>query len=244
MFKPQKSINELKHQEETSPSFFNIICWNLAKHSFPKVYKEHLQKLIQDENINVLFLQEVKKIRNRHLDIPEFSYVLSPNIQTKKHVYGILSAFKMSCTYEDTSLTKAQEFSYLTHKVSLITKHKLENGSTLLMLNLHAINFVKSKDFINELLDIKLKIQEHEGPVLVGGDFNTWNKKRVQALKDFAKELYLLEVEFSKDEKIKKFFTHVLDYVFYRGFTLHSSKVLDSGSLSDHNALMVKFKLV
>ena len=42
-------------------------------------------------------------------------------------------------------LTKKRELSYVTHKVSLITRHKISHDKVLLIVNLHAINFVKKR---------------------------------------------------------------------------------------------------
>jgi len=243
MFKPGKSIKSLKHQNINCSNSFSVLCWNVAKLTLNSSYREFLISLIEKENIDVLLLQEVKKHLKEELKICDFSYVLSPNIETKKHVFGVLSAFKISCEDELSLLTTKRELSYATHKVTLITKHRISHDKILLIVNLHAINFVKSSDFYNELERIKLSIKTHKGAMIVAGDFNTWSVKRVNYLKEFIKELSLKEVDFSDNTEIKKVFTNCLDYIFYRELELIDSKVIDSKKISDHNPIMASFKL-
>jgi len=237
------SIKYLKHQDENCSDIINVLCWNVAKLTLKKSYKEYLKSVVEEEKIDILLLQEVKKQLAEELNICDFSYVLSPNIQTRKHIFGVLSAFKISCEDELSLLTRKRELSYATYKTSLITKHKIFHDKVLLIVNLHAINFVRNSDFYDELEQIKLSIKSHKGAMIVAGDFNTWNIKRVNYLKEFSSELSLKEVSFNDSSKIKKVFKNSLDYIFYRDLELINSKVIDSKKISDHNPIIAKFRL-
>jgi len=244
MFRPNKNIKVLKHQDENCTDSFNIMCWNVAKLTLKKSYKEYLNSIIKDEKIDILLLQEVKKQLVKELYIYDFSYIFSPNIQTRRHMFGVLSAFKISCENELSLLTTNRELFYATHKVSLITKHKVSHDKVLLIVNLHAVNFVTSSSFKKELQDILLNVKTHKGAMIVAGDFNTWNLKRIKALQEFTDGLGLKEVVFDKTSKnLKNFLSHSLDYVFYRGLELTKSKVIDSKKISDHNPIIASFKL-
>ena len=175
------------------------------------------------------------------LNLYDYSYVMSPNIQTKKHVYGVLSAFRMSCLSERSLLTAKLEFGYATHKVALVTRHKMSNERELLIVNLHAINFVKNEDFQNELEEIKSAVKWHKGAMIVAGDFNSWNVKRMRVLSEFVSSLSLKEALFNDNSKRKKVFSNCLDYIFYRDLELVRSKVIDS-PMSDHNPIVATFK--
>ena len=242
MYKPGQCIKSLKHQEINCSEKFTILCWNVAKLTLQGSYHECLKAMKETYNIDILLLQEVKKKITKELELYDYSYVLSPNIETKKHLFGVLSAFKISCEEELSILTQKRELVYATHKVSLITRHKMAHDKELLIVNLHAINFVKSSDFNNELQSIKETIKSHKGPMIVAGDFNTWNIKRVGMLRGFANELSLKEVGFSDSSKLKKVFTNCLDYIFYRDLELTDSKVIES-RISDHNPIIAFFKL-
>jgi endonuclease/exonuclease/phosphatase (EEP) superfamily protein YafD len=244
MFKPSQLHKNLTHQTIPCAKSFTLLAWNVAKLSLNEEYKTYIQKLIREENIDLLLLQEVKKERQTELDLSEFSHVFSPNIQTKKYSYGVLSAFKISCCEEEFLLTKKQEVLYATHKVSLITKHQTCMDTFLLIVNLHAINFVHNKNFEEELQLIQSKIKKHEGPLIVAGDFNTWNRKRLKALDDFMQALALKKVRFPDEQHLKKVFSKTLDYILYRDLELSYSKVLNSEKISDHNPILASFNLV
>lgn len=242
MLKPTKIIKSLKHQDKNFGDSFTVLCWNVAKLTLKSEYLDYLNSIVKNHKVDILLLQEVKKQITKELEISDFSYVLSPNIETKKHVFGVLSAFKISCENEVSLLTKKRELTYATHKVTLITKHKISNDKEILIVNLHAVNFVKSSDFYNELESIKSMIKSHTGAMIVAGDFNTWSVKRVQYLREFTQSLSLKEVTFSDKVNLKKVFTNCLDYIFYRDLELSYSKVIDSKNLSDHNPIIAKFE--
>ncbi len=243
MFIPSSFVKSLKHQEENLKGEFSLLCWNVAKLTLSSSYKDFIESLIQNHDFDLLLLQEVKKSISHELDIHDYSYVLSPNIETKKHIFGVLSAFKSSCEAEFSLLSKKRELRYATHKVSLITHHRISDDEILLVVNLHAINFVNNSAFKNELDYLYASVHSHKGAMIVAGDFNTWNLKRVQLLNEFTNNLSLKKVEFGDDRHIKKIFTNSLDYIFYRGLNLKYSEVIDSKKISDHNPIIAKFAI-
>jgi len=64
MFKPINCIKSLKHQDENCFDVINVLCWNVAKLTLKKSYKEYLKSIIEEEHIDMLLLQEVKKTVN------------------------------------------------------------------------------------------------------------------------------------------------------------------------------------
>ncbi len=241
MLKPSKSIKILKHQSSTCRDNFNLICWNIEKLSLSEKFKKYLQELIVKEKLDFLLLQEVKKETQEDMDLEGFSYILSLNMQTKKYLYGVLSAFKISCINEKKLLTSSKELSLLTHKSSLFTLHNIKNNQELLVVNIHAINFVTSKSFRKELDYIQSQISPFKGALIVAGDFNAWSKKRVEILRDFVQSLNLAKVNLKDEKNIKKVFNKTLDFVFYRGLEVKSAKVINCDAFSDHNPIIVKF---
>lgn len=241
MFRPNTLVKSLKHQENHLGREFSILCWNVAKLTLKSHYKDFLNTLIESYKLDILLLQEVKKSISHELELHDYSYILSPNIETKNHIFGVLSAFKSSCMGELSLLTKKRELRCATHKTSLITHHKISSDATLLMVNLHAINFVHNSDFKNELREIYEAIKMHSGAMIVAGDFNTWNLRRVQYLGEFSDDLGLRKVVFESEKDIKKVFFNSLDYIFYRGLEVTFATVVDSKKISDHNPMIVRF---
>ena len=78
--------------------------------------------------------------------------------------------------------------------------------------------------------------------MILAGDFNSWNQKRMDKLQKITEELSLRAVTFETTGKVKSFMGKTLDFVFYRGIELLESEVIDDHKLSDHNPLFVHFK--
>jgi hypothetical protein len=57
----------------------------VAKLTHHDIFKDFFEKLVEEEKLNFFILQEVKNNIDSYSEIFEkFSFVLSPNIQTKK----------------------------------------------------------------------------------------------------------------------------------------------------------------
>ncbi|AEW44403.1 hypothetical protein SCc_233 [Serratia symbiotica str. 'Cinara cedri'] len=125
-------------------------------------------------------------------------------------------------------------------KSALITVYPLLNGQLLMVVNIHAVNFSLGIEvYSRQLWPIGAQIIDHHGPVIMAGDFNAWNRKRINALYEFAGGMALREVSFLDDHR-RKAFGRPLDYVFYRDLQMVKSSVLET-SASDHNPLLVEF---
>jgi endonuclease/exonuclease/phosphatase (EEP) superfamily protein YafD len=103
--------------------------------------------------------------------------------------------------------------------------------------------------------DLEAVMQEHDGPIVLVGDFNTWSQKRLDLVQAVVEKLSLTEViDFPAGRKTgdkKTSFLNwlfgidkelPLDRVYYRGFADHSAKVLTYDS-SDHRAIQVTLVL-
>ncbi|CAI2485836.1 Uncharacterized protein conserved in bacteria [Serratia ficaria] len=125
-------------------------------------------------------------------------------------------------------------------KSALITVYPLFNGQLLMVVNIHAVNFSLGVDvYSKQLGPIGEQIANHQGPVIMAGDFNAWSRKRINALYEFASDMALREVSFTDDHR-RKAFGRPLDFVFYRNLGVAEASVLVT-SASDHNPLLVEF---
>ena len=78
--------------------------------------------------------------------------------------------------------------------------------------------------------------------MIIAGDFNSWNNRRMEKLQKITKNLSLSEVTFKDTHKIKSFMGKNLDFIFYRELDIVKSTVTDKHKLSDHNPLFVQFR--
>ncbi len=93
------------------------------------------------------------------------------------------------------------------------------------------------KEYRSQLEAAAELIQAHEGPVIFGGDLNTWSDRRQATLDALTDELGLTAVSFSPDHRTSRF-GRPLDHLYVRGLTWQSSKTVQVVT-SDHNPLIV-----
>lgn len=130
-----------------------------------------------------------------------------------------------------------------TPKATLITEYALaDTASTLLVVNIHGINFSFGvQDMREQLLKAAAIIERHDGPVLFSGDFNTWHEGRAQVVNDVVNRLGLIALDYDTDHR-KKVFGWALDHIYVRGLEAVYATSVDLES-SDHNPMAVKLRL-
>lgn len=128
-----------------------------------------------------------------------------------------------------------------TDKSALVTEYRIDGSDrTLLVANIHAINFTIDTDaFREQLIAVADLLDEHEGPVILSGDLNTWRAERHAIVEEIADALGLVAVDFEGPRK--QFRQFPLDHVFFRDLELVSASTTPVES-SDHNPLHVTFR--
>ena len=244
MFKPVQSLQILEHQHQHLDDTFGILCWNVHKENLTSTFETLIHQLLQHYPSNLLLFQEMKISTRRSFKIRGYSFAFSANIQTRRHFYGVMSLGRTSFEKITPLLTHSREAAGIaTHKSLLITTHKLPNAQSLLVINLHAINFVPLKTFLAELLHLREHIASYKGAMILAGDFNNWSKKRRKHLESFSTSLSLTQVVMRDAHNIKSVFSQPLDHIFFRGLTLLDAIAIDTGKFSDHNPIYAKFSL-
>lgn len=114
-------------------------------------------------------------------------------------------------------------------------------GCELLVLNSHGINFRLRRPFRDQLHQLAEQIVAHRGPVILVGDFNTWEKGRVRMLDAVAAEAGLARVHFPPGVKAVR--KHELDRVYVRGGAVGGQRVIRDRAASDHSMLAFRFTL-
>ncbi len=128
-------------------------------------------------------------------------------------------------------------------KSALYSQYRLSDGSTLAVVNIHAINFtVGTDEYRSQISALEILLKQHSGPILFAGDFNSWNEYRVDAMKQALQDAHLQEVAFEPDHRTQFITGQRLDHVFYRGLVLKNAEAPQSDA-SDHNPLLVSFTL-
>ncbi|MGC9351699.1 MAG: endonuclease/exonuclease/phosphatase family protein [Sulfurovum sp.] len=225
------------------PNTFGILCWNVYKQNKKHFhFKHYLHTLHQKKSIDICIMQEAAFSDQEKFALEHCTYDAAANIEVNDGFYGVLTASLVASKRADAYLSEGRESLFGPHKSLLVSHYPLSRGGELLILNVHAINFRENRHYDRELEHFLLRVKDHKGPMIIAGDFNTWNKRRMQRLYHLCRGLGLERVPFSQEDKIKSFMGHHLDFIFFRGLELLEYEVIEEETISDHNPLMARFR--
>jgi endonuclease/exonuclease/phosphatase (EEP) superfamily protein YafD len=104
---------------------------------------------------------------------------------------------------------------------------------SLLVVNSHIINFVSFEKYKAHLAQVFQSLKHHNGPILLAGDFNTWNAKRLKCFSDLAMSFSLTEVKMNRQPRLNHLLQH-LDHIYCRGLDVIDAQVHEDINSSDH----------
>lgn len=156
---------------------------------------------------------------------------------TVSSVRSIKTLFVLSRYFEPVTRTP---------KMAMCTYYPIENAEctstqSLLVLNSHGINFRLRRPFLDQMLQFEERLRHHQGPIILVGDFNTWERGRVRILEAVTHGIGLSRVAFPPG--IKKVSGHELDRVYVRGGEAIDQQVFVDRRASDHGLLSFKFRI-
>lgn len=131
-----------------------------------------------------------------------------------------------------------------TPKSSTFVKYPIaDKNIDLLVISVHGINFETTGAFKRQMMQIEKEIDKHFGPVLLAGDFNTWNASRTTFLNSMAAKLGLIEANYKNGDARMSFRGHFLDHVFTRGAFVNSAEVVVDSVGSDHKPFLLELTI-
>jgi endonuclease/exonuclease/phosphatase (EEP) superfamily protein YafD len=243
IIKPSIHHHSYSHDicDDTVPNEFSILCWNVHKNNDTFAFKNYIENFSEKKPVDFFVFQEADFKHDIELNLPGLTFNAAANLEKGSAFYGVLTATKCKTIHSKPFLSHGKELIFGPRKSLLLTKHTFENGTTLLILNLHAINFRENKHYFKEIDRIIKIIDDYTGPMIIAGDFNSWNKKRMDFLHAKMEHLNFTAVPFSKSDKVKSFMRNHLDFIFYRGIKLTEYSIERTHKLSDHHPLFAKF---
>ncbi|MBW1788962.1 MAG: endonuclease/exonuclease/phosphatase family protein [Deltaproteobacteria bacterium] len=249
-------IAEFPSRDQTLPAGITVVNWNAQKGKHPQFVKD-LTLLLEQEKPDIVFLQEAEPdlFKPEQLGgyFAEGWHYPWPGGET----VGVLTLSRVTPVRIQPVPSKYREFGVTAPKVSLVTEYPLPNGRRLLAVNVHLLNFERwsVKKIAHQLEDLKSIMAAHSGPILMVGDFNTWNQKRLSLVKEITRNIHLKEVtDFPKGRRTgdlkSDFWSEFLgvdrdlplDRVFFSGFKPIAARILNFYS-SDHAPILVRLEL-
>jgi len=226
----------------------NVVCWNM--------YKARNRGWLEDiaavaDNSDLVLLQEAVL----HDNVPHafhlssgLEWYMSENLGDlrRKITTGPKTGSRAPAISAHAVRTVDKEI-IGTPKSMLVTRYPFAPAGapsdalvTLLVVNVHAINVVSTRKFARHVEQMVAAVKDHEGPVLVGGDFNTWNKPRRMLLWTAMMTLGLKHAPIDIPPRLGHL-NQILDHVFYRGLNLLGAHPMLQVRSSDHIPLRLEF---
>ncbi|MBS1970939.1 MAG: endonuclease/exonuclease/phosphatase family protein [Bdellovibrionales bacterium] len=231
------------------PKVFRVLDWNVHKGAnkalttdFATIGQGVHFSLFQEAVENDLWTANLTQAQ----PILRWSLVRSFFSQKESdyHGYTGVALGSMVASLQETPLisTVTEPFSN-TPKTALVAEYAIEGSAeTLLVINVHMINFVGDGPFITQLGQIIDTAKNHKGPLLMAGDFNTWSDSRIFRLAQAAKALGTERIPM--DNYYSSPIIYPYDHIFIRGLKVRSAQTLKNIQTSDHLPLVVELEIV
>lgn len=238
--RPQSQIVTQKQRPELNAAGFSLMNWNLQKESI-EGWQEDFMRLSKEKDLLIIQEACLASDLRRLLTAGQYHWNLVTAFLYNGEKSGVLTVSKIEpdlvCPLRST------EPLFKVPKTILITRYPLSNTHrSLLVANIHLINFtigtLEYQDQLNKMVQI---LAEHNGPLILSGDFNTWSRRRMAIVDSIADRLQLKPVRF-KENDIREVFGLTVDHIYYRGLEPIRADVVKVNS-SDHNPMLVRFKL-
>lgn len=239
-----KVLLKIGEGESTSPapnSEFDIFVWNVFKGQKAQLFEKDFRLLGGGKDFILLqeaiVDQRMPKIWKE--DFSSYEWHLAQSFHYKKDLSstGVAIGSKLRPESVDFIRAKTRELFWLTPKLTLFSEYDFA-GTKVLFVCTHVLNFVTLGAFTESLYEIAAKMSTFEGPIVLAGDFNTWNFKRYMVMKTIFRDLGLEHLDLEEDGRVLK-----LDHVFVRGFDVIKARVHHTVLSSDHFPIEIRLKL-
>lgn len=189
-----------------------VLVWNVKKGVRP-VFNSELAYFGKDKDIFLIqeaytadyFTALLSTFRDYQWDLGiSFTYRLYNDDGT-----GNMIGARVKPTWVKVEHTLDMEPLTETPKTTVYAKYSVEGtNKELLVISIHGINFTGPGAFSRHLDQVYRKVLNHDGPVILAGDFNTRTKGRYREVQAVAKALSLDEVNFINGDRRMALLAH------------------------------------
>jgi len=212
-----------------------LLSWNIQK-AQTEGWDADLKAIAIDRDL-VLIQEASNHAKAQHLLPQPMHEAFAAGYSTESEVTGVLTLSVVSPSAQ-CDLTSWEPWLGTPKATSVTTYPVAGSDQTLLVINLHAVNFtVGLEDFMTQIDALAPILAEHKGPTLLAGDLNTWSEARQNYVEGFMEAHKLRAVTFAPDHR-STFWDMPLDHIYLRGLRALEAQAI-AVSTSDHNPLLV-----
>lgn len=232
-------VPTLQQPKTSQPFSFSVASWNIYKFKRTQSQAEVKNLLSQ---YDFLLLQENvnRKSITEMLSASGMNWQQSIAFEFEQEDAGVMTAAKMPSLY--TCAFRSAEPAIRIPKSTLASVYPLPGSRyPLLVINLHGINFELGIAAYQKQMKAAFSMAKtYPGPVLFGGDFNSWGDKRADYIQQSAIQSGLTEALPDPDHR-SVVLGHPIDHLFFKGLVLKEVHSMNSQA-SDHNPIFAKFE--
>jgi len=219
---------------------FKVLNWNSYK-GHDTIWLKDLERLTNQSDLVVLQEGYLTDDLQDLLNKKQYNWDIAKAFTYNDIYTGVLTASRVKPDFL-CSFRTPEPLSRIP-KTVLITRYPLSDTDEYLVIaNIHMINFsLGLADYRAQLKKTVEVLSQHRGPLIISGDFNSWNTDRRRILADITQELGAKEVVFDTDHRTT-FMGQRLDHIFYRKL-VPLEALTEKVTTSDHNPMLVTFRL-
>ena len=224
---------------ELNSSDIRLVNWNIQKGGDPDWIAD-LEALIGEPDLMV-FQEAAVESRDWETVGDKHYRSFAPGFRTLRSMTGVMTLSAAEPLAQCNLVSREPWLG--SQKATVITEYGLtETDRTLLVVNIHAINFTfGTRDFEEQIRRALESVSDHDGPILLSGDFNTWHLGRMEKLQKMLSPRGFVALEYDVDHR-KRAFGQALDHIYVRGLQPIEATTSQVAS-SDHNPMSVRLRL-
>ena len=233
--KKRDSAHELDSNKIT------LLNWNIYKGE-EKNWAKDFRQLSDGQDLVIIQEARLSPEVKETLKKQSIHWTLNTGFVVNDEATGVLTGSRVKAA-SSCGLRTTEPFLRLP-KTVLVNKYDLSGtNEKLLVANIHSINFTLGTEVYSEQIKtLTAAITQHQGPVIVAGDFNSWSEDRKQIIENMVTELSLKAVTYQSKNRVT-IFGNEIDHVFYRGMESVASEARQVTS-ADHNPIKVTFRVL
>jgi endonuclease/exonuclease/phosphatase (EEP) superfamily protein YafD len=225
--------------EALDPRAIRIVTWNIHKQDDPG-WQRDLARFVDGSDL--VLLQEVVLDAELRAIVERAgrAWVMASSFLYEGRDIGVLTAARVPPVAKCTQ--RIGEPLIVVPKSAVVCWYRLEGRrEPLAVVNLHAVNFSLTLGaYEKQFAALAAALVAHRGPLILAGDFNSWNDARRDAMKSAADKLGLVETTLVEDRR-SIFLGKQIDHILVRGLDVVDVAAIPVQS-SDHNPLVATLR--
>lgn len=232
---------------ELNPKSIKVLAWNIKKGQ-EKGLEIDLPRLAGDRDLVLISEGYMKpELNNLFESFKGFGWDVGVSFLYKKdHNYATGTMIGAKVNPSDVMITHTVDLEPFiqTPKAHTMAKYPIQGSDLeILVISVHGINMANHAAFVRHMDQAFHEIDQHDGPVLFAGDFNTRTKKRTQHLFQETLKRGFQSVDFINGHKRSKGLGgNFLDWSFVRGVKV-KNPYIHSVKSSDHQPMHFEMAL-